>query len=494
MIKFKSTSNAVYPKQNQFWFGEPGGGWIDVSCGKINSTTIKSTASDVCGNLNVTGSIYLNGVAVTAGGGGGGGVLSGTAVSITDLSFNTIVGYQALNSLTIGSENVALGYQALKSNTSGYSNVTNGYKSLYSNTTGYYNVANGYQSLYTNTSGYLGTAIGNNALFSNTTGSQNTAIGGGALYSNINGSDNIAIGVNSLRSNTSGNGNTANGSLALYSNTTGYGNIANGYQSLYFNTIGDNNVANGLQALYSNTTGSNNIGFGQYALQNLVGSGNIGIGNKTGVYLSSGNDNITIGDSTNNTLTNQPLSNVVTIGKNIQLDTSGSGMIKLKSTINTMYPKQNQFWFGEPDGGWIDVRANSITTSYINTSGDVSGSRLTYGSQNMYSTLITPTTFALPFDWNNGSVYDISCNFTDNIASIVTLTNMPIINNVLHTLTLIYKNNNCSSISINTINGDVIGISQTLNLLPNVTSIILFKLRYTNNTGSYVWASYPRLL
>ena len=83
MIKFNSTPNIVYPKQNQFWFGDPSGSWIDVSCGKINSTNINATTftssgdicgnkirtntSDVCGNLNVTGNIYLNGVAVSSG-------------------------------------------------------------------------------------------------------------------------------------------------------------------------------------------------------------------------------------------------------------------------------------------------------------------------------------------------------------------------------------------------------------------------------------------
>ena len=88
-----------------------------------------------------------------------------------------------------------------------------------------------------------------------------------------------ATGALSLRSTTTGFFNTATSVSALYSNTTGYYNVANGVSALFCNVVGHDNTAEGFQALLKNK-GSSNIGIGSNAGANLTsGSNNIDIGN-----------------------------------------------------------------------------------------------------------------------------------------------------------------------------------------------------------------------
>src|SRR4030095_10177337 len=157
---------------------------------------------------------------------------------------NTVLGDDALFSLTTGIENTATGFQALFNNISGSDNTANGLSALYSNIGGGGNTANGARSLYNNTNGIENTATGFQALFNNTTGSDNTANGLGALYSNI------------------GGGNTASGARSLYNNTNGTGNTADGVQALFLNTTGNNNIALGFNAGENLTAGSDNIDIG----------------------------------------------------------------------------------------------------------------------------------------------------------------------------------------------------------------------------------------
>ena len=176
---------------------------------------------------------------------------------------NTAEGFDALLSLTSGSDNTAIGTDALERNT-----------------TGSFNTANGAGALLENTIGLNNTAIGFEALFSNSNGANNTASGSDALLNNTTGFDNTAAGTNALEKNTTGANNTANGFQALNSNTTGNFNTANGVEALFSNTTGFDNTANGVEALNNNTTGNNNIAMGHLAGQNLTtGSNNIDIGN-----------------------------------------------------------------------------------------------------------------------------------------------------------------------------------------------------------------------
>ncbi len=97
--------------------------------------------------------------------------------------------------------------------------------------------------------GYL--ALNGSTTAANNTGQYNTAIGDRALFSNTSGYGNTAIGVNALLSNTTGYGNTATGRFALDFNTIGSSNAALGlYADVstnnlnYATAIGNNAVVN----------------------------------------------------------------------------------------------------------------------------------------------------------------------------------------------------------------------------------------------------------
>jgi hypothetical protein len=215
---------------------------------------------------------------------------------------NTATGSQALYSNTTGIYNTASGVEALFSNTTGNNNTATGYSALLVNTRGVDNTATGFEALQDNGTGFDNTANGSEALSGNTRGYDNTATGVEALFSNITGHDNTANGLKALFSNTtingvSGSDNTANGVNALFSNTTGSQNTATGLGALYSNTTSNNNTANGFAALYSNiTTGGNNTAEGFKALYSNTGANNIGLGSNAGSSLTTGSNNIDIGN------------------------------------------------------------------------------------------------------------------------------------------------------------------------------------------------------
>ena len=226
---------------------------------------------------------------------------------------NTANGGLALYNNTTADNNTANGLEALFSNTTGNNNTANGLEALFSITTGNNNTANGAFALSANTAGDSNTANGHAALYNNTTGNNNTADGVFALYNNTTGDHNAANGFLALFSNTTGFGNVATGSQALYNNTTGIYNMANGFQALYSNDTGNQNTANGIQALFHNTSGFNNTAYGFQALEmnttgqintaigynalfNNTGAGNIGLGQAAGFNLTTGNENIDIGN------------------------------------------------------------------------------------------------------------------------------------------------------------------------------------------------------
>src|SRR5436190_1857206 len=116
-----------------------------------------------------------------------------------------------------------------------------------------------------------------------------------ALNLGTTGSNNTAHGWFSLFSNTTGFGNTADGFQALYSNTTGSANTAIGSQALLTNTTGTNNTALGAHALSNNVNGANNTAVGISALAAATGSGNIGVGDSAGGFVTTANHVICIG-------------------------------------------------------------------------------------------------------------------------------------------------------------------------------------------------------
>ncbi len=144
--------------------------------------------------------------------------------------------------------------------------------------------------------GNSNTGIGANALLANTTGSNNTAVGGAALEANAEGYQNTATGVAALRFSSSGSGNTATGYHALYSNTAS-NNTGIGVAALEDNADGEENTAVGYLAL-NHTTTSANVAVGVQALAGLTGTGggNIALGWGAGVNLTSGLNNMYLGN------------------------------------------------------------------------------------------------------------------------------------------------------------------------------------------------------
>jgi hypothetical protein len=282
-------------------------------------------------------------------------------------SYNTADGTYALYFNNIGSYNTATGFNALAFNADGSYNVASGVGALYSNTGGSENTAVGVDALANNSDGFANTAIGVQALEGNTTGSNNISLGYQAGINNPSGNSNIDIGNigdpgdnNTIRigdhqsqtyiagvihgdgsglyninvsvtnisaaqltsigntnnstanffvgpsgnATTSGSYNTADGNQAFVSNTSGSVNAAFGVFALNNNTAGSENTASGVGALYANTSGSFNTADGYDALSGSSGSFNIGLGALAGQNITTGSNNIDIGNPGLSTDTN----------------------------------------------------------------------------------------------------------------------------------------------------------------------------------------------
>jgi len=123
----------------------------------------------------------------------------------------------------------------------------------------------------------------------------NTAVGTQALLDLTTGQDNTALGFRTLTENTQGNLNTAVGSAALKQNRIGSRNTATGFRALAQDRFGNNNTANGYLAL-GGESGNNNTAVGAWALNSTTGDNNIALGFRAGYSLTTGNQNIDIGN------------------------------------------------------------------------------------------------------------------------------------------------------------------------------------------------------
>jgi len=189
----------------------------------------------------------------------------------------------------------AEGSNALKNLTTGVGNTAAGWYSLFGNSTANFNTGVGAGTLVFNNADQ-NTATGAGALLSNTNGDRNTANGTFVLLNNTTGNSNTAEGWRALFQNTTGDCNTASGREALLSNTTGFENTATGSVALESNIIGNDNTATGFAALNGNATGALNTANGTGALVNSNGDLNIALGFGAGVNLTTGNNNIDIGN------------------------------------------------------------------------------------------------------------------------------------------------------------------------------------------------------
>ena len=214
--------------------------------------------------------------------------------SLCDGQHNTGLGGDTLSSVTTGRNNTAVGDLALLFNDTGSNNTAIGFSALYY-TKADNNIAIGVDAMVANKTGTENIAIGINALTLDVSGIQNTALGFNAL-ANYTGDGSTAIGFQALMNNSTGFGNNAEGYNALLNNNSGSGNTATGYFALSSNTSGSSNTAFGYSALTTAATASGNTALGHFTLGNATGNSNIAVGDLAGENLTSGNNNIDIGN------------------------------------------------------------------------------------------------------------------------------------------------------------------------------------------------------
>jgi hypothetical protein len=131
---------------------------------------------------------------------------------------NTVLGNNALGSVSAGDFNTAIGFEALKV-TTGNSNTALGTYALQFNITGSGNVAVGKNALLGNSNGIENTAVGNGAALGNSAGNYNTAIGSSTVVgANRVNATAIGYGATVSQSNMMQLGNTSVGLVR----TSGY--------------------------------------------------------------------------------------------------------------------------------------------------------------------------------------------------------------------------------------------------------------------------------
>jgi hypothetical protein len=207
---------------------------------------------------------------------------------------NTVLGDDALISLTTGYNNTGIGFNALFSNTTGADNTAIGFQALYHNTSGSENVGVGFEALLNNTTGGANIALGDEALGANTTSTGNVAIGEFALAGTTWQGVNVAVGYSALAYNN-GSNNVAVGNNAMGFSSSAIFNTAIGNVALGFNANGMHNVAVGDGAM-NLSSGSFNVAVGYSAGLNFAGNGNIAVGQLAGQNVTTGANNIDIGN------------------------------------------------------------------------------------------------------------------------------------------------------------------------------------------------------
>ena len=234
---------------------------------------------------------------------------SGTAITTGDN--NVLLGYAAGDAITTSGNHVAIGANALSTVTTVGSLVAVGADALKVNAGGYGNTAIGANALTANTSGNNNTTLGQNAGMAVTSGSGNTFVGQGAGDGTDDGVNNVAVGIGALSANAVGeNVAIGNSSLAVCtaSNNTAVGAssgkaVTSGSQNVFVGNDaglavigGANHVAVGYRALRASTSANGNTAVGRDAGLLTTGGGNTFLGDTAGDNVTTGVNNILIGN------------------------------------------------------------------------------------------------------------------------------------------------------------------------------------------------------
>ena len=249
--------------------------------------------------------------------------------------YNSAFGFASLAYITTGDHNTAVGLQSNTSIDTGSWNTSIGKTSMFGATYHSYNTAVGSNTLYFTTSGGLGKTV--------ITDTHNTAIGYSSQYYSLNGAYNTSVGSNSIGNSTiayAGTGNTAMGYKAMFESTTGNYNTAIGYQAGDNITSGDNNICIGNDADIPSATADYqmNIGgiiHGQDAYSDSAIS-------QVGIGTTSPLTKLDVHHNPNELATDTGGGEVVTFG------TNGSGMV-----AGTLY-------YLHTDGAWTLTRADAV--------------------------------------------------------------------------------------------------------------------------------------
>ena len=256
---------------------------------------------------------------------------------------NTSIGYYSMIANTDGSNNTSVGVSTLGSNTVGDANTTFGYAAAYTNVAGSRLTAIGafsqrYADSTTTATNKTNCSVGYNSLrgsatAADNTGNANTAIGTYCLEANTSGDGGTALGTGCLAKNTSADYNTSVGYYSLYNAVGGGGNVAVGKQSLFNVVDGVRNVGIGYEAASSTNSGSKNIAIGESPLQsNAGGTNNIAIGTLALQSAVNVDNNVAIGTQA---LQDVTCRHNVAVGPFALQELVGTGDVNVEDGFNT---------------------------------------------------------------------------------------------------------------------------------------------------------------
>ena len=211
------------------------------------------------------------------------------------LTDNVVIGYGAQSQSTLAAnDNTVVGWNAGKNNIGSWTTIIGTEAGQNNKSAG--NVFVGSSSGKNNTTGALNSFLGDNSGRDDSTGSGNSFFGSFSAW-HSNGNENSFFGKYAGFANLAGSNNVFVGSEAGYSNTGGSSNIGIGYRGLSGNQLGSRNVAIGNNSLVFENHDSLNIAIGDSAAYSCFSSRNISIGSKSGRNLFSGQANTIIGDN-----------------------------------------------------------------------------------------------------------------------------------------------------------------------------------------------------
>ena len=236
------------------------------------------------------------------------GVNSGRVASATG---HISIGYQAGFSQTSGADNTNIGFEAGRSNTTNGQRTCIGYRAGKSNT-GPGNTFIGRSAGSVSSANGSNVVVGSNCMAFGAIGTQNVAIGVQAAQS-ATGNYNAIVGMQAAQYMTTASNNTALGFEAGRNLTTGGNNTVIGYQAMDANTDGIDNVAIGNNALGAATSDGRTVAIGvnALALQNqLFSPQNTAVGYAADDGNVTGFQRTCIGASTGGGATGDNITNI----------------------------------------------------------------------------------------------------------------------------------------------------------------------------------------